>query len=244
MKILSIDFDIIMYPCIKLYNQYVNGGENAGALWENLNHMLEIDKYLNYDANTYQNIFNLLIKTWKNNPGVMVFPITNHEEVVTQLKTFEEYHNQEHAFEITNIDFHHDIFYNEESLIDMCHYDKCTCANWLGFLIMHNKVSSLNWYKAPNSPVLDSSQSEIFDAGQYCDTYVSPLSAIDENPGDYDAIFLCLSPHWVPYKYHHLYDLYVNVLSQLQPDNGEAIPVMDYACEDEGEDEIDESGSN
>ena len=28
MKILSIDFDTIMFPCIKLYNEYCAGNEN------------------------------------------------------------------------------------------------------------------------------------------------------------------------------------------------------------------------
>ena len=61
LKILSVDFDYIMYPCIKLYNSHVSGAENQTVTWEHLEQLLEIDKYLCYDADALKRITQLIL---------------------------------------------------------------------------------------------------------------------------------------------------------------------------------------
>ena len=66
-KVLSIDFDIIMYPCIKLYSDFSAGDLNPTEMWDFVNKMREVEDKLSYDNNTYLNILNLVLSQLKNN---------------------------------------------------------------------------------------------------------------------------------------------------------------------------------
>lgn len=61
-KILSIDFDIIMYPCIKMYNDKVSGNANPTQLWQGLEHDFNIANILSYDWNLVKYIAQLIKK--------------------------------------------------------------------------------------------------------------------------------------------------------------------------------------
>lgn len=63
MKILSIDFDAIMFPCIKLYNDYCTGNENSTQIWNRIDFERDIQQYLKYDANVYQDIVKFIFNT-------------------------------------------------------------------------------------------------------------------------------------------------------------------------------------
>ena len=80
-KILSIDFDIIMYPCIKMYNDKVGGDANSTQLWQGLENDLDISNILSYDWITLKNIAQLIAKS-KN-----VHFIKEHQEIIDILKS-------------------------------------------------------------------------------------------------------------------------------------------------------------
>ena len=65
MKILSIDFDTIMFPCIKLYNDYCMGNANDTQIWNQLEFERDISQYLKYDANAYHNIVKLIFQVYE-----------------------------------------------------------------------------------------------------------------------------------------------------------------------------------
>ena len=207
MKILSIDFDTIMFPCIKLYNDYCMGNANDTQIWNQLEFERDISQYLKYDANAYHNIVKLILLAVKN--GAKFIPIQEHQFIVDYLKN---YHLIDHAFEITNIDYHHDILYHKESLISM-DFDQCSCADWAGYLLNKNENTSLTWIRCPGSAPynfdLKSFENEII---------VKNLDSILELDSDYDLVFFCLSPQWVPYIYHHLYNLVIEIIQLSYPD--------------------------
>ncbi len=201
LKILSVDFDYIMYPCIKLYNSHVSGAENQAVTWERLEQLLEIDKYLCYDADALKMISGVILK---NVMGKAVFfPVTDHEEIVDILKKDNGYPSTK--FDIVNIDFHHDMYYREEDIAEIKDFGQYNCSDWLGYLYFTGKLESCHWFKAPNSDIYNG-KAEI---------KISSKKDIGNLGNNFDMVFLCLSPQWVPYKYHHLYELLCNVFKEV-----------------------------
>ena len=207
MKILSIDFDAIMFPCIRLYNEYCYGNENATTIWRQLEFDRDINQYLSYDANVYKNIGKIIFKNIKN--GAKLIPIQEHQMLVDHLKKYDLLDLQ---FDITNIDYHHDIAYNRNSFVEM-EFDNYTCADWAGYLMTLNPESTLTWVRCPGSSPYNE------DIKEFTNTItIKRIDEIVDLDDDYDLIYFCLSPQWVPYVYHHLYDLLIDLAKEAYPE--------------------------
>lgn len=210
MNILSIDFDIIMYPCIKLYNDKVGGKENPTLLWNNLTNYYNIGQNLFYDAKTLHDISLLMIQAIQK--GAKFIPITNHEEIIDYLKT-QNLLNTENPISLTNIDFHHDIYYNDESILATKYFNDYNCANWIGYLLIQKYLADLIWYKAPNSDLCQiNSVDELF---QDRISIKSIQNLNDVNSQNYDYVFFCLSPQWIPYHFTHLFTLLCDIFNEV-----------------------------
>lgn len=207
MKILSIDFDAIMFPCIRLYNEYCYGNENATTIWRQLEFDRDINQYLSYDANVYKNIGKIIFKNIKN--GAKLIPIQDHQMLVDHLKKYDLLDLQ---FDITNIDYHHDIAYNRNSFVEM-EFDNYTCADWAGYLMTLNPETTLTWVRCPGSSPYNE------DIKEFTNTItIKRIDEIVDLDDDYDLIYFCLSPQWVPYVYHHLYDLLIDLAKEAYPE--------------------------
>lgn len=207
MKILSIDFDAIMFPCIRLYNEYCYGNENATTIWRQLEFDRDINQYLSYDANVYKNIGKIIFKNIKN--GAKLIPIQEHQMLVDHLKKYDLLDLQ---FDITNIDYHHDIAYNRNSFVEM-EFDNYTCADWAGYLMTLNPETTLTWVRCPSSSPYNE------DIKEFTNTItIKRIDEIVDLDDDYDLIYFCLSPQWVPYVYHHLYDLLIDLAKEAYPE--------------------------
>jgi hypothetical protein len=201
-KILSIDFDIIMYPCIKLYNSKSSGDANSTQLWEFLEHEININSFLKYDAQTLKDIALLMKRNIQK--GAKLYAIQEHQQVVDKLKKMVDYN--ETKFDITNIDFHHDIWYGPQDITDAKDFDKWACNNWLGYLYSKEKTTNIHWIKGPNSEKMREEENNIINQ-------ISGVRNIINQDDDYDIVFFCLSPQWVPYQYHHLYYLIIELIT-------------------------------
>ena len=208
MKILSIDFDAIMYPCIKLYNDLCSGNENDSRVWDQIQHMRDVEPYLNYDANTYSDIALIILENIKN--GAYLIPIQEHQMLVDYLIEQNLIHE---TFNITNIDYHHDIAYDRHSF-NLMDFNKYSCADWAGYLMLKNPNTSLTWIRCPGSSQYNNDL-HLFE-NSITVKRISEISSLDT---DYDLIFFCLSPQWVPYKYHHLYDLIIQQIKIIYPES-------------------------
>ena len=207
MKILSIDFDAIMFPCIRLYNEYCYGNENATTIWRQLEFDRDINQYLSYDANVYKNIGKIIFKNIKN--GAKLIPIQEQQMLVDHLKKYDLLDLQ---FDITNIDYHHDIAYNRNSFVEM-EFDNYTCADWAGYLMTLNPETTLTWVRCPGSSPYNE------DIKEFTNTItIKRIDEIVDLDDDYDLIYFCLSPQWVPYVYHHLYDLLIDLAKEAYPE--------------------------
>lgn len=207
MKILSIDFDAIMFPCIRLYNEYCYGNENATTIWRQLEFDRDINQYLSYDANVYKNIGKIIFKNIKN--GAKLIPIQEHQMLVDHLKKYDLLDLQ---FDITNIDYHHDIAYNRNSFVEM-EFNNYSCADWAGYLMTLNPETTLTWVRCPGSSPYNE------DIKEFTNTItIKRIDEIVDLDDDYDLIYFCLSPQWVPYVYHHLYDLLIDLAKEAYPE--------------------------
>lgn len=204
-KILSIDFDIIMYPCIKMYNPYSLGDANSTELWKRFEEIYNFNEAnLYYDAKVLMNIARLIVENVKN--GARFIPIESHDSIVKFLKAqTDTYDDPDMKYHIFNIDFHHDVSYSRDSLNMISTFDRYNCTDWLAYLELKDKIIQLDWIKAPNSEMPDPSVQYIIDN-------VIPIRDIPTLPIDCDEIYFCLSPQWVHPKYYHLFHLITHMV--------------------------------
>ena len=207
MKILSIDFDAIMFPCIRLYNEHCYGNENATTIWRQLEFECDIQQYLSYDANVYKSIGQVIFRNIKN--GAKLIPIEEHQMLVDHLKKRDFLDLQ---FDITNIDYHHDIAYHRNSFVEM-EFGNYSCADWAGYLLTLDPENTLTWIRCPGSSPYDENIKEFSNT-----ITIKRIDEIANLDDDYDLIYFCLSPQWVPYIYHHLYDLIIDLAREAYPE--------------------------
>lgn len=204
MRILSIDFDAIMFPCIRLYNDSCAGQENDTRIWEQLEARYGIKDFLSYDANLYAQIAKVVAKNVKY--GAKFIPIQEHDELVTYLR---DNNYMQTDMNIVNLDYHHDIMYHRESISSILDFDKWSCADWLGYLLLKNHNNVGTWIRCPGSDNYHPEYSGQDFGERFSVKNLKDLDEIFEEP--FDLVFLCLSPQWVPHQYHHLYDIIVDV---------------------------------
>lgn len=197
LKVLSIDFDYIMAPCIKLYNDLCGGKENPTVVWNHIEHERNIEPFLHYDADSLLKIAMIIKENVKN--GAKLIPINEHQEIIKYLSDC--------RVELTNIDFHHDVIYNINELSEITDMHKYNCANWVYYLYSNNQLESYTWLKAPQSDMLN------FDTDFKIDKILTK-SDFGQLNYDFDLVFFCLSPQWVPYKFHHLYNLIIELCKE------------------------------
>ena len=85
-KILSIDMDYILAPCINLYNDMVLASNSPEKVWENINNLRNIDKHISYDNENLQYIFNVFtsaLSKLKDKSNVTF--ATNHDAILFEL---------------------------------------------------------------------------------------------------------------------------------------------------------------
>lgn len=196
MKVLSIDFNIIMYPCIKLYRRYCNEEENSTINWNVIQEELEIDNFLCYDGEILKQLASLIRRNQNEKAATCL--LTNHEEIVNCINNITE-----EQVELTNIDWYHDILGSPIDLENAKNFEQYNNANWVGYLQMKGKLSSYAWVRARNS---DNTPTEVIDELKF-DYKEMPARIISELPNDFDIIYFVFNPNFVPYKYKHLYDI-------------------------------------
>lgn len=200
-KILSIDFDIIMYPCITLYNGEIDGDDNPIESWRQLEEEYGFESYnmFTYDTKVLKELAKIITYNRKQNKPI--YYITEHQQIVDKLKKDKDYDASQ--YNIYNIDFHHDLWYNDTDIIQIVEDDDYHCGCWIGYLYLKKKLTSLTWLKAPNSdmPEIKTYSNDL----QFNTLRIREFEDLYEI--DFDEVYFCLSPQWVPQKYKILYDL-------------------------------------
>lgn len=207
LKVLSIDFDYIMYPCINLYNNMCFGDGNPTLIWDIIERERNIEDKLSFDKQYFLFINKLIMSNIINNNDIKFISIENHGDIVDHLLKYENT-----KFDILNIDHHHDFIYNtsDVSISEVLDFDKYTCGNWGYYLFKKGHLfNDFRWMKTPTSSTYNGPDSDAIKILTKNDWE----SVLEEH---FDIIFLCLSPQWVPYKYKHLYDIIVQNVELIQ----------------------------
>ena len=194
MKILCIDMNIIMAPCIRLYMDRVQTGDNPEIIWSKLERDMGIGAHLSYDAGILLSLAELIKK---NKDADFVITESQKQNVAVIEKVFEK-NTDGNPLQVTNIDFFCDIGTDaENSGFDFGIYDDDT---WLGYLLGKKPEIRTRWVKAPESFVRDGVVRDI-------DISIMPVSEIRGLPQDHELIILSHSGRFVPYCYRHLGNL-------------------------------------
>ena len=201
MKILCIDLNIIMAPCIRLYMDRVHEAENSEVVWRMLEQKTGIGAHLMYDAGVLLALARLI----KNNTTAKFFTTENQQQNVALIEDLLE--NGDYGcrsgekgemLHITNIDFFSDVgLRDDKGRFDFGVYGD---DSWYGFLVRQYDDAEFLWVKAPESEV----PREILQDSRIGVMSVTETDSLSE---DHDVIILSYSGQYVPYCYRHLGNL-------------------------------------
>ena len=195
MKVLSIDFDIIMKPSINAYNNLIDG-TNPDM---NINKLAKDYPFFSCMAADLV-AYVVLTEYIKTIPKEKLVFIQDHREaydIIIKAANGER-------VDLINIDHHHDIDYSIDGKKDL---DKSPDdGDWVGRLYLKDMINNYSWIRNNNSFMPFPWVQEKFPDVDYLYFEKEMLSEIKP-----DLIVICLSPNWVPKMYHPLYDLWKTI---------------------------------
>lgn len=194
-KILTIDFDIIMYPCEYIYNNCV-----PSKTWNELktNPLFHL---IYGDLELYNNLTQLLLRHTKFLEKENFHFIESHENIVKYLSKVE-------PFSITNIDQHHDIAYGINDENNLINY--LGCANWVKYCFDNNyPIQEYYWINSNTSHYPPDKIIKNFTK------LIKNTNIFNFKLEKYDEIIICLSRPWVPPNYQNLFFNWMDILSHI-----------------------------
>ena len=185
MKITTIDFDIIMNPCIDIYNDADITADQYLTKFDFLGHMKA-------DLQLYRKLTNFIM-SFKSEQITFIY---SHADIIEKLNKIEE------PIDLYNIDYHHDIGYDDDInwKAPLRDFNE---GNWVKKLWDDKKLTSYTWlkdYKSEN-PSMEVEKRYL--------TNKHFIHAFDlDELKDSEKLYIALSPEWVPSHYTELYDLW------------------------------------
>ena len=191
MKIVTIDFDIIMRPSIESYNYFINeDGDSIDQLEQEFVHFQNCQADLS--------IYKLLTDFILNVESEKIFFISSHKDIL-------QFVNE--SVDLINIDHHHDLGYSNESYSETF---EISCGNWVEQLYRENKIKSYTWIHNPNSFLLMGDQARIDN-----DLIISDENEMKKYLNNLaqhtDSLIICSSFPWVPSMYRPLFDTWHSI---------------------------------
>lgn len=190
MKVLSIDMDFIMEPCIQLYNDLVSSERKHEQLWENIENERDVTRHLSYSTERLNFIKSLLLK-YKD---VDIYIGDNHSTIANMLLDIAEKGN---SLFITTIDHHHDLYYSGSQKEIVEKYNDSTVSSWLYWGMRNYNVESVLWINNPNSSI-----------GLFSEHEGKIVKRTNKFELDFvntpDVIYITTSLEWIPPQYTKL----------------------------------------
>lgn len=210
MRILSIDFDWVMEPCIQAYNLYCRGLHDLGPVgsWNDIKTKIPAIDFLNLemDYKKFRQLYFFLQDILNKNPNTPVAIRADHDEIIPFVEKYIQDQNEETELTFINIDHHHDLGYQEIKDEKSVVYG---CANWvLYFSHCLNIPVQYKWINNKNSD---------FFQHTYDNITIHPATPLLETVNiqePFDAIFICASWEWVPIKYQPLFNILVSMIQE------------------------------
>lgn len=213
MKVLSIDLDYIMSPTIELYQEiYFN--DNPLTRWDLLYNSTDFrESHLYIDQANLLFCYETFLKALNHCDNVKFG--YEHDAILYELFDKED-------IEIVNID-HHDDFVSAEFSSNyqdglsieynlVSNYDRVHEGNWVSWLHSKNKLKKYIWIYNENSKNIDRNQFNIDLMEKKYEYYLkSEYQGEDYN---FDYVFVCLSPQYVPKNHWHYFTMFMMAYEQ------------------------------
>ena len=189
---MTIDFDIIMGPCILFYNHLV-----PQSKWEDLN-TYEIANSLHADYGIYFKLTSYLCNLLKKLKSDQIVFVTGHDQVLNFIDKNEKYN-------IINIDHHHDLGYGNNAQKGY----ELNCANWVKHMMDNNQCSSYMWFRNQDSEL--NGGVDQTDVTSLCTDILLTMATNLDGLATPDLLCIVTSPQWVPPKFLYLLDCWLTM---------------------------------
>lgn len=190
--LMTIDFDIIMGPCILFYNHLV-----PQSKWEDLN-TYEIANSLHADYGIYFKLTSYLCNLLKKLKSDQIVFVTGHDQVLNFIDKNEKYN-------IINIDHHHDLGYGNNAQKGY----ELNCANWVKHMMDNNQCSSYMWVRNQDSDLIGGVDQT--DVTSLCTDILLTMDTNLDGLATPDLLCIVTSPQWVPPKFLYLLDCWLTM---------------------------------
>lgn len=212
MRVLSIDLDYIMGPTIELYNS-IYFDHNSTTRWRNLYENSPLREYnIFVDEFNLLYCYNIFLKSLKQCKNVSFG--YEHDSILYAIKDFD-------SIDLINIDHHDDVFgadYDEygddayeKEYSEIINSNRIHEGNWIAWLVSQNKINSYVWIGNQNSG--NKLRNEVNQ--RFVPNY---LNVERENYKlenyNFDHIYVCLSPQYVPQKYWHYFSMFITAYEE------------------------------
>ena len=215
MKVLSIDLDYIMEPCIELYNS-IHYNANALLRWHGLYSSTPFNEsHLQINQSNLLYCYNVYMKALMNCDYVsfgydhdsILFDLENHTDI-----------------DLINIDHHDDVFggdYDDGENKNpyrleygqLENFDRIHEGNWGAWLKSQDKLKSFTWIGNENSQNKHRNKVNENLIGNYQNLEKENYSFSDYN---FDYIFVCLSPQYTPQHHWHYFSMFITAFEELK----------------------------
>jgi len=215
MKVLSIDLDYIMEPSIEVFNS-IHFNDNPLLRWDQLYEDLNFKEshfYINQSNLLF--CFNVFLKALKSTNSVSFG--YEHDSILFSIS---EYDN----IDLINIDHHDDVFGGdyatkeplEEALkkeyYEILKYNRVHEGNWAAWLAGKNKINSFTWIGNENSGNKSRNQ---YNAKVVPNYHNVERENYTFNSYDFDHIFVCLSPQYIPKNHWHYFSMFISAFEEI-----------------------------
>tara|TARA_A200000159_G_scaffold158415_1_gene175632 strand:+ start:3033 stop:3797 length:765 start_codon:yes stop_codon:yes gene_type:complete len=235
MKVLSIDLDYIMSPSIEIYNS-LYFDHNPATRWTTLCQQTPFrENDFELDTMELMYCFNSFIKAIKTSKSVSFG--YSHDAILYELDTYEE------PIDLINIDHHDDVFGGdfldafggameealEKEFQELNMHKRTNEGNWVGYLASQCKLNSYTWISNRNSANRKWSHMIEKMIPNYLNvTQFDP--SVHELGDDFDHVFVCLSPQYLPHRFWHYFAMLISIYEEL---TGESANVVTKSFEAE-----------
>lgn len=190
-NILSVDFDWIMEPCIELYNKTAHDNINVeDSCPSSRNVALQPD----YEKYKQLGIYLKNITDKIEDKSKVIFA-DKHKDIITCIK---DKWKLEIPLHIYNIDHHHDCGY--DLTIEDCLKYGIDSSNWV---YGSENIKKYTWIGNSNSETFTITDEKV----KHFNTFMMSNDINTINYIDFDYVFVCLSPGWIPKQLWPLYEL-------------------------------------
>lgn len=194
--ILSIDLDILFSPYVGIYDKIVYNDKPLEFLWDSIEKTYNIWDF-RINEKYYDNIKKIL-----NNYISQVSTIyigNDHSSILNAIELEKENFQLPYQFDIYNIDYHHDVVYNDNQWDKIIRSGISDCGCWIGYLSYYKFINKYFWYRGSGSEfnqdiMLNSDVISKMERFLLNDNFPLDLNI--------DLLFISISSPWIPNCYY------------------------------------------